>query len=144
MLATVFLEYVLDFCWDQGYRGNLFPLTLLFIIGFIAPLALIIILFLYRKLFFTVYKYCLFSFAFKSNKCIIAIMIIKTTTIIIMIIIIIIIIVLMMMMFGPPMTTGLARKSAVQTSRMYLFQSATVILLMPTSCLQNSIINSLL
>ena len=38
---------------------------------------------------------------------------------------------MMMMMFGPPMTTGLARKSAVQTSGMYLFQSTTVILLMP-------------
>ena len=40
-----------------------FVLTFLFIIDFVAPLALIGILFLYGKLFFTVYWYCKSYFA---------------------------------------------------------------------------------
>ena len=50
-----------------------------------------------------------------------------------------------MVVVDPPMTTGLARRSAVLTSRANLFQSTTVFLLMPNSYLQNlKLVDSLL
>ena len=54
-MATVFPLVCIAFADSKGYRGILFVITFLLIIGFIAPLALISILFLCEKLFFTVY-----------------------------------------------------------------------------------------
>ena len=52
MLAKMFpWVCVLPFVDSRRYRGKLFVLTFLFIIGFIAPMALISILFIHGKLF---------------------------------------------------------------------------------------------
>ena len=55
MMATMFPLVCIAFADSKGYRGILFVIIFLLIISFIAPLALINILFLCGKLFFTVY-----------------------------------------------------------------------------------------